>query len=80
LDAYLKTAPTGGPAVIQLTSNGSVVASVTVGAGSKKGTYSLPTPVDLAMGAVLDLNVTLVGTTVKGSNLTLTAVCREYGI
>lgn len=44
------------------------------------GAYALPTPVDLVIGAVLDLNVTLVGTTVKGRNLTLTAVCREYGI
>jgi hypothetical protein len=72
VDAYVGTAPTGADLIFQLRKNTTVVATVTITAGS-----NTVAKVDVADSAtarftsddVLDINVTQVGSTVAGSDL-----------
>ena len=69
----------GADLVVALTVNGTVRATVTVAAGAHRGVVSV-TPLSLAIGDVLDFNVTQVGSTLPGANLTVTAITREFGV
>lgn len=78
--ARVSLAPSGADLVISLTRNGASVGSVTIGDGQLRGSYTLSSPVDLDVGDYLDFSVTQVGSSSPGTNLVVTAVCREYGV
>jgi len=77
--AYAKTAPAGADLIVALTVNGTVRATMTVAAGTNRGVVSI-SPLSLAIGDVLDFNITQVGSTTAGAGLTVTAITREYGL
>jgi hypothetical protein len=71
ITASVGTAPTGADIVIAVLKNGiSITTSFTIAAGASSGTAVL-SDVSLAPGDYLTFNVTQVGSTVAGSNLTI---------
>jgi hypothetical protein len=70
IEAWLSTAPTGGPVTAVVKKNGAVIATVAIAAGD----YRFPqTLVEVALEPTdyLTVDITTVGTTVKGKNLTI---------
>jgi hypothetical protein len=69
-DLYINTAPTGASATLQVNKNGAsaFTISVTTGTNTANSTPS----VTVANGDYLDVDVTAVGSTVAGSDATLT--------
>lgn len=72
LNLYINTGPVGADASVQVNKNGSSAATITVTAGTNNANTS-PALV-VADGDFLDFDITAVGTTVAGSDATLT-VC-----
>jgi hypothetical protein len=74
LDAYVKTAPTGADLIARVynVTQGVVVATITIAAGAQTATQSSMTTASIAQGDVLRADVTQIGSTIAGINLTLT--------
>lgn len=69
LRASVNTAPTGASLIVSLRKNGTIVAVVTIAASVNTGTSSLALAV--AAGDYLQVDVTQVGSTVAGADLTV---------
>jgi hypothetical protein len=75
LDITVKTAPTGADLIVQLNQNGVALGTATIAAGDTSGFLALDEP--CLAGDLLTLDITQVGSTVAGSNLTATVTYRE---
>lgn len=74
LDAYVKTAPTGASLIARVynVTQGLVVATVTIVAAAQTATQTSMTNASISQGDVLRADVTQIGSTIAGINLTLT--------
>jgi hypothetical protein len=84
VSGYIRTAPRKvddeeNDLGINLTRNGTVIASLTFGHEVHKASITLTTPIWLSVGDMLDLDVQSIPDTSPGAGLTVTAVCKEYG-
>lgn len=73
ISAYAKTAPTGADMIVRvfnITQN-NTVATLTITAGSQSATSTAMTNASLASGDILRYDVTQIGSTVAGSNITV---------
>jgi plastocyanin domain-containing protein len=69
LRASVDTPPTGAPLIVSLRNNGSIIATATIAAGTNTGTTTLALAV--AAGDYLQADVTQVGSTIAGADLTV---------
>lgn len=73
ISAYSRTAPTGSSLTVQVynVTQGAVVASVSITAGNNSATSTGMTTASMAAGDILRFDVTAIGSTVAGSNITI---------
>jgi hypothetical protein len=71
-DLYINTGPTGSAATIQLNKNGASAFTLSVAAGGTEANSAPNTIINV--GDYIDFDVSAVGSTVAGSDLTLTLV------
>lgn len=69
--AYLETAPTGSDFIVVLKINGTTQATATIIAGTNSGTTTSFTSSALTEGDLVTYEITAIGSSVAGSNLTL---------
>lgn len=69
--AYLETAPTGSNFTVDLKINGTTQATATITAGTNSGTTTSFTSSTLTEGDLVTYEITQIGSSVAGSNLTL---------
>lgn len=72
--AQVNTAPTGAGIVLSIRRNGTSIGSVTISAGATEGTLTLSQA--LTAGQYLTVNITQVGSTIAGSDLTVGYLAR----
>ncbi|MFA5378715.1 MAG: PKD domain-containing protein [Dehalococcoidia bacterium] len=93
VDGYIRTSPTVGEGEDSLTINLTITREeiededagywevpVVFGNGQHKASYVLTEALLLRVGDILDLDVVAVPITLAGEDVTVTAVCKEYGI
>lgn len=73
ISAYSRTAPTGADLILRVwnVTQGATVGSVTVTAGSNSATTTTITNATLTAGDILRFDVTQIGSTIAGSNITI---------
>lgn len=69
--AYLETAPTGSNFTIDLKINGTTQATATITAGTNSGNDTTFTSSTLTEGDLVEYEITAIGSTVAGSDLTV---------
>lgn len=74
-DAIVKTAPTGADLLVRLRQAGHALVTVTIPAGTTSAGIGVNQAV--SAGDILTLDITQVGSSVAGSNLSAFATCRE---
>lgn len=72
VSAVVGTAPTGGPLTLQVRVDTVVAATLSIAAGATEGTVTPASPVAVTAGQTVDVNVTVVGSTVAGADLDVT--------
>jgi len=82
---YLRTAPVGADAIFDIKLNGETIfdpATTLPTIPDGENTYLSPvivSPLPLAVGSRLDVDIKQVGTTTPGADLTVSLRCRQYG-
>lgn len=81
ITAHVRVPGSGmGSITVDLTQNGSVIGSVSISNGQRRGATTLASPIELNTGDYLDFNITAVPASYPGEDLIVTAVTREFGI
>lgn len=70
--AVVGTAPTGGPLTFQLRLDGAVIATGSIAAGTTEVNVVVPATIPFTTDQTFDLNISVVGVTVAGSDLEVT--------
>lgn len=82
IHAYVNTAPTGASVIVDVFKNGTTLFTTqanrpTISAGANSSTNTLPDVIAFASGDILSVDVSQVGSTVAGSDLTVTIRLRR---